>query len=380
MTSVSVNNIVKVTRRNSKVFTIIDKLSMQVKEGEFICIVGPSGSGKTTLLRILAGLESDYEGNVVFDFSVVDELSPAQRKVGIVFQSFALYPYMTVLQNLSFPLKMLNFSQNEIQRVVEPIVADLGIGHLVDQYPNQLSVGQQQLVAIGRAIVKTPKVFLLDEPLSNLDSANKDYIRELLVSFHRKIGCTTFYVTHDITEAMILADRILLLAGGKILQFDSPLDLYEFPISKTVAEFIGQSKMNMLRANFVRRHGAYLVVNVGNNLINVAVDAGDRNLTLGDALCLGIRPEDLFIGSVDDLLIKVERVEFLGHLTSVKARTIDTNEAICFKISGSLDISVGQIMYVAIPSLHAHLFDENGVAFPRQVTLANIKRLPEQLL
>src|SRR3954452_4537961 len=231
--------------------TIIKGIDLDIRDNEFVVFVGPSGCGKSTLLRLIAGLEEITDGELWIDGMEVSDLPPAQRGIAMVFQSYALYPHMTVYENMGFGLKIAKYKKDEIARRVENAARILQIEHLLDRKPKELSGGQRQRVAIGRAIVREPKVFLFDEPLSNLDAALRGQTRVEIARLHRELGATTIYVTHDQVEAMTLADRVVVLRDGAIEQVGAPLELYHRPSNRFVAGFIGSPKMNFLPATLV---------------------------------------------------------------------------------------------------------------------------------
>lgn len=241
---------------------VLDGVDLDIRDGEFLTLVGPSGCGKTTLLRIIAGLDHAEEGQVEIDGALVDDLPPKQRDVAMVFQSYALYPYMTVAQNLALPLVMRKLSRlqrlpligpwwpgararrREIDIAVEQVAESVGLGQMLHRRPAQLSGGQRQRVALGRAMVRRPKVFLMDEPLSNLDAKLRVDTRAEIADLHRRLGATFVYVTHDQVEAMTMSDRVALMMGGRILQLGTPQEIYDDPLDLRVAEFIGTPKIN----------------------------------------------------------------------------------------------------------------------------------------
>jgi multiple sugar transport system ATP-binding protein len=263
-------------------------IDLEIAEGEFTVLVGPSGCGKSTLLRTIAGLEDLDAGTIEIGGEVVNEMRPRDRDVAMVFQDYALYPHMTVHGNISLSLRARNTPKAEIEQRVQRAATMLGIGNLLQRFPRQLSGGQRQRVAIGRAIVRNPRVFLFDEPLSNLDAQLRDDMRGELKRLHREISTTMIYVTHDQIEAMTLADRIVLMRDGRIEQVGTPLDLYERPATRFVAGFLGSPKMNFIPAEFVR-HGSGAAVKFADGtaleLPNGANVPGDR------AVVFGIRPQ-----------------------------------------------------------------------------------------
>ena len=229
---------------------IINDVSLDIEHGEFVTLVGPSGSGKSTLLRMIAGLESVTAGTIEIDDRIVNDVPPKHRDIAMVFQSYALYPHMTVRQNLGFALKLRGWKKGEIEQRVMDAAASLNLTALLDRYPRQLSGGQRQRVATGRAIVRDPAVFLFDEPLSNLDAALRVQVRAELRQLHQRLGVTTVYVTHDQVEAMTMADKIVVLRDGRIEQVGAPLELYDHPANIFVATFIGSPAMNLITGTY----------------------------------------------------------------------------------------------------------------------------------
>ena len=280
--------------------TVLHGVDLAIEPGEFFVLLGPSGSGKTTTLRILAGLESVSAGRVLMDGDDVTRQEPGARDVAMVFQSYALYPHMTVAQNIGFPLKMVRTARHDIERAVSAAAIKVGIGHLLQRTPGQLSGGQQQRCALARAIVRQPRLFLLDEPLSNLDAKLRLETRLELHRLQRSLGVTTVYVTHDQEEAMTLADRIAVFIDGRIVQVGTPREVYARPRTITVAGFIGTPPMNLIPG---RWEGDAVIV--GDERMPVATAGGPR------AVMLGVRPGDLRIAE-RGLAAVVERIEDLG--------------------------------------------------------------------
>jgi ABC-type sugar transport system ATPase subunit len=325
--------------------TVLHGIDLAIEPGEFFVLLGPSGSGKTTTLRILAGLESVSEGTVTMDGADVTTLEPGARDVAMVFQSYALYPHMTVAQNIGFPLKMVGTPAADIVRAVEAAAAKVDIGHLLARTPGQLSGGQQQRVALARAIVRQPKLFLLDEPLSNLDAKLRLETRLGLHKLQRSLGATTVYVTHDQEEAMTLADRIAVFMDGRIVQVGTPREIFATPRTVEVAGFIGTPAMNLLPA--VWRDGN---VELGGTMLPVAAStATPRPVTLG------IRPGDLRLVR-GGMAATVERVEDLGD--SWILSLLDADERpLKLKSDRAHGVEEGAVVAVAFEPQAAHLFD-----------------------
>jgi multiple sugar transport system ATP-binding protein len=282
----------------------VKNANLKIDRGEFFVFLGPSGSGKSTLLRIIAGLDDPDEGEILIDGVRVNELDPSQRDIAFVFQNYALYPHMTAYENIAFPLKMRKVPRERIHASVLEVSKMLGITHLLPKYPYQLSGGEQQRVALARAIVRRPKVFLLDEPLSNLDAKLRVKLRfELRKLLHDQLQTTTIYVTHDQAEAMTMADRIAVINKGEIIQVDSPSQLYEYPANTFVAGFIGTPPMNLLAGRIT---GQTL------ELGNLKIRAGTiGELSMREAI-VGIRPQDLEVNREAGIEVKVLGIEKLG--------------------------------------------------------------------
>ena len=299
---------------------VINKFNIDIKDGEFIVLVGPSGCGKSTLLRMVSGLESIDQGEIFLDTKLINNLIPSKREIAMVFQSYALYPHMNVFENMSFGLKMEKIPKNEIKEKVYNAAATLQIEDLLDRKPKQLSGGQRQRVAIGRAITRNPKVFLFDEPLSNLDAALRSEMRVEISKLHKKLKSNIIYVTHDQIEAMTLADRIVVLNKGIIEQFGTPKEIYNDPNNIFVAEFIGSPKMNIIKINKEQ------IVN--SNTINLFKNKITfENFNFKDEIYLGIRPEDISLKDNYEvqLEVKIEHIENLGFEKIIHTKLSDAN-------------------------------------------------------
>ena len=320
MASVTFKNVVK---RYGDV-TVIPDFSLEIENGEFMVLVGPSGCGKSTALRMVAGLEEITGGSILIDDKVVNELPPKDRDIAMVFQSYALYPHMSVRENLEFGLRIRKTPRPEIDRLVNEAADILGIAHLLERRPKQLSGGQRQRVAVGRAIVRKPKVFLFDEPLSNLDAKLRVQMRAEISKLHARLKTTTLYVTHDQVEAMTMGNRICVMKDGELQQVGTPLDLYENPQNLFVANFIGTPPMNFLQAT-VAEGGSTLAAEG----LQLPVPQALRAVTsehLGQRVIVGIRPENLMDsgkagrGQTTALTVEVEVVEPLGHEAIIHGR------------------------------------------------------------
>jgi multiple sugar transport system ATP-binding protein len=306
--------------------TIVSDISFEIPDGQFWVLVGPSGCGKSTILRMIAGLETPTAGDIFIGDSLVNQVPARQRDVAMVFQNYALYPHMTVAENLAFGLKMRQVEAGKIQERILAVAKSLDIAHLLPRKPKQLSGGQQQRVALGRAIARNPQVFLLDEPLSNLDAQLRDETRAELKQLHQQIGITTIYVTHDQTEAMTLADQIVVLNQGKIQQIGSPQHIYHHPINRMVATFLGSPPMNLLRAEFT---GASLALTQDQQLPCSPKFRAILKQLPNQHVELGIRPEHLYLSEPylegpdqGQIQVKITLVEPLGRENLIRAVVI----------------------------------------------------------
>src|SRR6516225_3280489 len=295
----------------------VKDVNLEIRDKEFVVLVGPSGCGKTTTLRMVAGLESITSGDVLIGDTVVNNLPPMDRDIAMVFQNYALYPHMTVYDNMAFGLKMRKFERTEIGTRVQEAAEILGIQNLLKRKPRQLSGGQRQRVALGRAIVRHPRVFLFDEPLSNLDAKLRVQMRVELKKLHTRLNTTAIYVTHDQVEAMTLGDRVVVMRDGVVQQVGEPLELYNAPVNRFVAGFLGSPGMNFAAVRVHRDSGAIWAANAGMQ-IKAPPEFGDRlGRYVGQEVTLGIRPEDLHVASAADPTelgfdVVVEVVEKLG--------------------------------------------------------------------
>jgi multiple sugar transport system ATP-binding protein len=346
---------------------VIKGVSLEIADRELVVFVGPSGCGKSTLLRLVAGLEDITSGQLLFDGQEVNDLPPAERGIAMVFQSYALYPHMSVYENMAFGLKLAKLGRAGVDERVRNAARILQIGHLLDRRPRQLSGGQRQRVAIGRAIVREPRVFLFDEPLSNLDAALRVQMRIEIAKLHRDLDATMIYVTHDQIEAMTLADRIVVLDAGQVEQFGSPLELYHRPQNLFVAGFIGSPRMNFLEGEVaeVSADGVTVRLQAGETMTAPAVPNG---VEPGRKVTLGLRPEHLIEGGggAAELRGRVVAVERLGGETYVYVeRANGGNTPLVVKAAGNSTTRSGDLLPVGVPASACYLFDEQGQAFPR---------------
>lgn len=314
MASVQLDNVRKVYEKGQ---VAVHGASFEVADGELMVLVGPSGCGKSTLLRMIAGLEEITGGTLSIGGRVVNEVAPKDRDIAMVFQSYALYPHMTVAENLAFGLKLRKHDKATIEKRVAAAAETLGLTPMMDKLPGQMSGGQRQRVALGRALVREPSVFLLDEPLSNLDAKLRHSVRTEIARLHRQLGTTMIYVTHDQVEAMTLGQRIVVMKDGEVQQIDTPMALYLKPANLFVATFIGSPKMNLLWGELQQRDdGLRLVVGEGVELpLRQAAMQSALQAYVGRQLTIGLRPEDMHLGpaSADSLPAKVEVVEPVGN-------------------------------------------------------------------
>ncbi len=338
----------------------IKGVSLEVEDREFVVFVGPSGCGKSTLLRMIAGLEEISAGDLLIDGKRVNDVGPAQRGLAMVFQSYALYPHMTVADNMGFALKLAGVKSEERRAKVAEAARILQLEPYLDRKPGQLSGGQRQRVAIGRSIVRNPKIFLFDEPLSNLDAALRGQMRIELARLHEDLNATMIYVTHDQVEAMTMADKIVVLQAGQIEQVGSPLDLYHHPRNVFVAGFMGSPRMNLLPATVTSVNGEGVAV-AGPGGINVTVPASADGLRAGSAVTLGIRPEHLLVDPNGSVLGHALIAERLGGLTLLHVELQDKTMLVV-QTDGADATRVHQQVRLSISPSHSHVFGPDGVA------------------
>ena len=345
----------KVIKRFGEVQTI-HGVDLDIKHGEFVVFVGPSGCGKSNLLRMIAGLETISDGEVIIDGLTVNDVSPSDRGIAMVFQSYALYPHMTVKENMSFGLRLAKRPKEEIEQRVGEAARILKLEPLLDRLPKQLSGGQRQRVAIGRTIVRNPKVFLFDEPLSNLDAELRVQMRVEISKLHEQLGNTMVYVTHDQVEAMTMADKIVVLRDGRVEQVGAPLELYHNPVNQFVAGFIGSPRMNFLNAKVLQMDGTKVQLQLsGGEQFSMTLD---RPVKVGDVLLMGIRPEHLLIGETGDvnIALNVDVVEALGGTTFAYTQYAGEDQVVVVT-DGSHIIPRGKTIDVSFKLEHVHLFD-----------------------
>jgi len=336
---------------------VIHGIDMEIADGEFIVIVGPSGCGKSTLLRMVAGLERITGGEVAIGDRVVNELEPKDRDIAMVFQNYALYPHMSVYENMAYGLKIKKMPKDEIERRVQKAAKILELGTFLQRRPRQLSGGQRQRVAMGRAIVREPAVFLFDEPLSNLDAKLRVQMRLEIKRLQRELGVTSIYVTHDQVEAMTLADRLIVMNAGVADQIGSPMDVYDNPASMFVAGFIGSPAMNFLAAKVGQDRKSVDLAGTGaNGPITLAL-ARPTSAAAGTPVALGIRPEHLHPVADGPLQFEVELAEPLGADTLLHGRFGTANELVTVRQGGHVIARPGERRHFKAEPGHLHLFD-----------------------
>ncbi|NRR30480.1 sn-glycerol-3-phosphate ABC transporter ATP-binding protein UgpC [Oxalobacteraceae bacterium] len=363
MAKVSLKNLRKSYDGKTDVLAGID---LDIRHGEFVVLVGPSGCGKSTLLRMLCGLESITDGELSIGDQVVNDLPPAQRGIAMVFQSYALYPHMTVAKNMAFGLKVAGENKADITRRIAHAAGILKIDHLLDRLPRELSGGQRQRVAIGRAIVREPKLFLFDEPLSNLDAALRVQTRLEIAKLHRQLDATIVYVTHDQVEAMTLGDKIVVMNEGKIQQAGSPLELYQQPRNLFVATFIGSPKMNLFTGvvSSVSEAGLRVTLSTG-QVVLAEVEPG--NAKAGDVVTVGLRAEHILENAQGGEVFsgRVSIVEHLGEANFIYL-TLQNGQDMVVRGDGNNNVRIGEQLVVSAHSSAFHVFDAEGLALRRR--------------
>ncbi|TAL92055.1 MAG: sn-glycerol-3-phosphate ABC transporter ATP-binding protein UgpC [Paraburkholderia sp.] len=346
---------------------VMRNINLDIADGEFVVFVGPSGCGKSTLMRMIAGLEDISSGDLNIDGTRVNDIPPAKRGIAMVFQSYALYPHMTLYDNMAFGLKLAGTKKPEIDAAVRNAAKILHIDHLLDRKPKQLSGGQRQRVAIGRAITRKPKVFLFDEPLSNLDAALRVKMRLEFARLHDELKTTMIYVTHDQVEAMTLADKIVVLSAGNIEQVGSPNRLYHAPENRFVAGFIGSPKMNFFEGTVqsVTADGVTVRYDTGETQ-RVAVEPS--NVKEGDKVTVGIRPEHTHVNSGEyGVSVTTMAIESLGDAAYLYAESSVAPDGVIARIPPLERHDRGETLKLGATPDHCHLFDVNGQAFERKI-------------
>ena len=343
---------------------VIKGIDLDIKDGEFVVFVGPSGCGKSTLLRMIAGLEDITSGDLLIDGQRVNDIPPDERGLAMVFQTYALYPHMTVAENMAFSLRLAGVSKAQRYERAKEVGRILQLEPLLNRKPAALSGGQRQRVAIGRALVRNPKVFLLDEPLSNLDATLRGDMRLELANLHNSLGATMIYVTHDQVEAMTLANKIVVLQGGVIEQVGSPMEIYHHPRNRFVAGFIGSPKMNFLPVTTIGvQHSGTTLRLPGDATVTVPIPP--QALTRGDRATLGIRPESLQLDADNPTLMgEVLVVEHLGDVTYLYVK-VAGGDTMIVETPGNQSASVGDRVPIYIDGRLCHLFDANDMAISK---------------
>jgi multiple sugar transport system ATP-binding protein len=341
---------------------VLTGIDLAIRDKEFVVFVGPSGCGKSTLLRIIAGLEASTSGRIVIDGTDVSAAAPVDRGIAMVFQSYALYPHLSVFENIAFPLRVARLPETEVKAKVGRAAEILQLTEKLGLKPGQLSGGQRQRVAIGRSIVRNPKVFLFDEPLSNLDAALRGEMRVELSALQRDLDATMVYVTHDQIEAMTMAHRIVVLNKGRIEQFGTPMDLYHHPATRFVATFIGQPNMNLLPAKVVGTGAEGLTVEFhGGTRMTLPVDTATART--GDTVEVGIRPENLRLGTGVSMHLRV--LERLGG-TAIAYGQMADGLKICASLPGDSTVHEGEDVGLTFAPADAHVFDAQGRVMRRR--------------
>ena len=362
MATITLNDITKVYPGAER--ATIENANLRIEDKEFVVLVGPSGCGKSTLLRMIAGLEEITDGELQIDEVRMNELSPKDRDIAMVFQNYALYPHMTVFENMAFGLKLRKTPKDEIRRKVNEAAAILDITHLLDRRPKDMSGGQRQRVAIGRSIVRDPKVFLFDEPLSNLDAKLRVQMRAEIKKLHRELEATIIYVTHDQIEAMTMGDRIVVLKDGIIQQFDSPMNLFNNPQNKFVAGFIGSPSMNFVKGKVVQNNGIHL--QMGSTIFSLPEPyAENLKACENKEVIFGFRPEYIYDKNVEktkplsaDMQVEVVSLEPIGSETFVYFRFPDyPGKTYCFRSDSGITYQLGESITIGVDVDRLRFFD-----------------------
>ena len=336
---------------------VIHNVDLEIEKGEFVVFVGPSGCGKSTLLRLIAGLETLSSGEIIIADMPVKDLPPSKRGIAMVFQSYALYPHMTVFNNMAFSLNLQGMTKNEIKNRVDSAAKILQMEHLLERRPAALSGGQRQRVAIGRAIVRNPEVFLFDEPLSNLDAALRHDTRVEIAKLHNQLGATTIYVTHDQVEAMTLADKIVVLKDGEVMQVGSPMDLFNNPANEFVAGFLGSPKMNFFDGIIVAKNGSAGTADFKGEGIEIKnIKLVSQKKEKSETVRLGVRPQHLKIDPKGIINGKIMLIEKLGVETIVELITKTEKTPFRFATQEMLDLTIGQEVTFSFDSSKVKLF------------------------
>ncbi len=352
MASVTLEGVRKIYDGRGRPSVAVHDLDVRVNDGEFLVLVGPSGCGKSTILRMIAGLEPVSAGTIRIGDRVVTDVPARDRDIAMVFQNYALYPHMTVFENLAFALKMRGVTKPDIEARVRATADLLELGSLLDRRPRQLSGGQRQRVAVGRAIVREPQVFLFDEPLSNLDAKLRVQMRRDLAALRRRLGTTTIYVTHDQVEAMTLGDRIVVLREGRVQQLDTPLELYRQPANTFVATFLGSPPMNLIRG--IRIDDGRAIFQAERGDFRLPLESSGPPLSTGEPVILGVRPEDVRLGP-EGVAGLVQEIEPLGNETLVSLDA--SGVSLTARLDGGTAIHRGARVRILVSPDAMHWFD-----------------------
>ncbi|MBU2706945.1 maltose/maltodextrin ABC transporter ATP-binding protein MalK [Zooshikella marina] len=347
---------------------ISKNINLDIQSGEFVVFVGPSGCGKSTLLRMIAGLEDISEGDLFIDDTQVNDVPPKDRSVGMVFQSYALYPHMSVAENMAFGLKLAKVNKSTIKQRVEKAANTLQLSSLLERKPKDLSGGQRQRVAIGRTIVREPKVLLFDEPLSNLDAGLRVQMRIEIAKLHKRLQATMIYVTHDQVEAMTLADKIVVLDAGFISQIGRPLELYHYPANQFVAGFIGSPQMNFIPCTIEQTHPTSVTARLTNGR-PITLEVDGTQIQPGESATIGIRPEHFALPDTANVTIDghVNVVERLGDHTLIYADMPGLSDNITIRADGNTKVYEGETYTIGLDVSRCHLFRADGSACRRLI-------------
>ncbi|MBP2016339.1 ABC transporter ATP-binding protein [Anaerococcus degeneri] len=375
MARVKLENVSKIYDNGYKA---VKDMDLDIKDKEFVVLVGPSGCGKSTTLRMIAGLEDISQGELLIDDKIINDVSSKDRDIAMVFQSYALYPHMTIRENMGFALKMKKLKKDQIKTKVEEIAKTLKLEDLLDRKPAQLSGGQRQRVALGRAMVRNPKVFLLDEPLSNLDAKLRVEMRTEIVRLHEKLDTTFIYVTHDQIEAMTMGDRIAVINEGKLVQFDTPLNLYFRPKNKFIGQFIGSPKMNLIETNLYRDGSSFYIDLFGEKLLLPASKIKDiaEYQRENKKILFGIRSEEFSYQADSKIKVVFDNVEYMGS-DSYGYIVSSYKDAIVMRFRASDPVVAKKPMPIGINFENSYLFDINSedcISYPSKKI--DIKNMP----
>jgi len=337
--------------------SVVDKVDLDVEEGEFVVLVGPSGCGKSTTLRMIAGLEEISDGTIAFNGQVINDLTPRERNIAMVFQSYALYPHKTVYENIAFNLRKKKMDKKKIDQLVHETASSLGLEELLKRKPRHLSGGQRQRVALARAIVREPNVFLFDEPLSNLDANLRTSTRVEIAKLHQRLKKTMIYVTHDQVEAMTLATRVAVMNKGKVAQFDTPIHIYESPNNLFVAGFMGSPKMNFLTKKILKNQEGYFILMNGNPIQLKGARFEKLDQYLDQVVIIGIRPEHFTqaAGGEADIVGQIDMFEYQGKEKIIYS-TVDEEEII-IRLKVDKNFHIGDHIGFKIELDNIHIFN-----------------------